>query len=773
MKKVLSVLLSMVLIFTVVLPSQLAFASQNKTFSFTEYNPYYVELLGKEKLKKILDNGGSNLVASCSDVKQSDDLETVKEASEYLRNEMVNREKSATVNVKSEETDFSKLIKEIFEGSYSQDIVRGAQDGDYLKFHWGSYKVSGMYSNLADGRRLYSINYRLEYYTTAEEEQAVTEKINETITDLDLNSGSDYIKIKKIHDFVCDTIQYDYINVSNTDYKYQFTTYGALFNGRAVCQGYATLFYRLCREVGIPVRVITSSNHAWNIVKLNDKYYNIDCTWDDTDKDTPGIPTGDYWSGIVIYKWFLNGCDDFPSHIRQEEYTTDEFNAEYPMASKTYTCSHSEIVWTYPENSSCINGFERKKICTNCEEVFADETISAGSSHSMSQTVISPTCQSEGYTHHFCTICGYCYDDTKTEKVDHKYTNYVYNKDATCAKDGTKTATCDYGCGETETVTAPNTKLSHSFTDYTYNKDATCTKDGTKTAACDYGCGETETVTAPNTKLSHSFTDYTYNKDATCTKDGTKTAACDYGCGETETVTAPNTKLNHSFTVLVEKEVPSTCAEEGHTAIYKCLNCSATQGGEKIEKNNNHICTKTVTPPTYDAQGYTIYTCNICGYSYISDFTSKLEKPAKNPTENPTTPINPPVSNSDLPSVAPSTSTITPNPSPTPNSAMTAPKTVANLKSASIKKAKGKNKAIELTWGKVASVSGYEIQVATDKKFKKNKKTVTIKKQKTTKTTVKKLKAKKKYYVRIRTYKTVNGKKVYSAWSKVKSVKTK
>ena len=76
-------------------------------------------------------------------------------------------------------------------------------------------------------------------------------------------------------------------------------------------------------------------------------------------------------------------------------------------------------------------------------------------------------------------------------------------------------------------------------------------------------------------------------------------------------------------------------------------------------------------------------------------------------------------------------------------------------------------------WKKVGGVKGYQVQVATDKKFKKNKKTVTIKKQKTTKTTVKKLKAKKKYYVRIRTYKTVNGKKVYSSWSKVKSVKTK
>ena len=94
-------------------------------------------------------------------------------------------------------------------------------------------------------------------------------------------------------------------------------------------------------------------------------------------------------------------------------------------------------------------------------------------------------------------------------------------------------------------------------------------------------------------------------------------------------------------------------------------------------------------------------------------------------------------------------------------------------KKTSIKKVKGAKKAISVTWKKVSGVKGYQVQVATNKKFKKNKKTVTVKKQKTTKATVKKLKAKKKYYVRVRTYKIVNGKKVYSSWSKVKSVKTK
>ena len=123
----------------------------------------------------------------------------------------------------------------------------------------------------------------------------------------------------------------------------------------------------------------------------------------------------------------------------------------------------------------------------------------------------------------------------------------------------------------------------------------------------------------------------------------------------------------------------------------------------------------------------------------------------------------------------------TPTPSPAPTPAPTQPivtpnttvKAVSKPKSAKIKKVKAAKKAVFVEWKKVSGVKGYQVQVATDMKFKKNKKTATVKKQKTTKVTIKKLKAKKKYYVRIRTYKTVKGKKIYSSWSKVKTVKTK
>ena len=103
---------------------------------------------------------------------------------------------------------------------------------------------------------------------------------------------------------------------------------------------------------------------------------------------------------------------------------------------------------------------------------------------------------------------------------------------------------------------------------------------------------------------------------------------------------------------------------------------------------------------------------------------------------------------------------------------ITAQKNVAKLVSPTISKLTAGKKAFTATWKKAPTVDGYQIQYATNAKFTKAK-SVTIKKAATTKTTVKKLTAKKKYYVRVRAYKTINGKKVYSAWSKSKTVTTK
>ncbi len=81
-------------------------------------------------------------------------------------------------------------------------------------------------------------------------------------------------------------------------------------------------------------------------------------------------------------------------------------------------------------------------------------------------------------------------------------------------------------------------------------------------------------------------------------------------------------------------------------------------------------------------------------------------------------------------------------------------------------------KQLTVKWAKGSGITGYEIQYSLKKNFK-DAKVVSVKKSATTETVLKKLQAKKTYYVRIRTYKTVNGKKYYSAWSAIKSKKTK
>ena len=89
-----------------------------------------------------------------------------------------------------------------------------------------------------------------------------------------------------------------------------------------------------------------------------------------------------------------------------------------------------------------------------------------------------------------------------------------------------------------------------------------------------------------------------------------------------------------------------------------------------------------------------------------------------------------------------------------------------------MKKLTAGKKKFTVQWKKDKKADGYQVQYSTDKKFKKNVKSVNVSK-KSTKATVKKLKKGKTYWVRMHSYKKINGKKYYSGWGKVKSVKVR
>ena len=380
-----------------------------------------------------------------------------------------------------------------------------------------------------------------------------------------------------------------------------------------------------------------------------------------------------------------------------------------------------------------------------------------------------------------CWSCSYCgkwtgnfkyNEDNDTTAHKHTWNSGKITKQATCTSTGIKTYTCT-SCKATKTSTI--SALGHN-----YNKTIvkpTCTQSGYTKYVCSR-CNDTY-KSDYQSAIGHKYS-YISNGDKThtvrCTNNcGIKyTENCslqyngeNYICTyckaryekETTTVKDNNTTAHKHTWDEGKVTTAPTCTTTG-IKIYTCTSCGATRN-ENVDKTE-HYYNKIVIPATSTNEGYTIYECNNCHYSYITDYTKKLEEPQTSSKNNITT--------------AATTKPSTTKKQRTYESIeKTSYKKVANTKpkNTSIKKLKKSKKAIVVNWKKVSGIKGYQIQVATDKKFKKNAKTVVVKKQKTTTATIKHLKSKKKYYVRIRTYKTSNNKKVYSSWSKVKSVVTK
>ncbi len=126
-----------------------------------------------------------------------------------------------------------------------------------------------------------------EYFFTKENLPAETEKINAAADELLKGitpSMPEFERERLLHDRLAKSITYD------LNEKYAHTAYGALVNGRAVCDGYTQAFQYLLQRVGIQSFMVTGTgkggNHAWNIVRIDGRYYNVDLTWDDQESET-------------------------------------------------------------------------------------------------------------------------------------------------------------------------------------------------------------------------------------------------------------------------------------------------------------------------------------------------------------------------------------------------------------------------------------------------------------------------------------------------------
>ena len=369
-------------------------------------------------------------------------------------------------------------------------------------------------------------------------------------------------------------------------------------------------------------------------------------------------------------------------------------------------------------------------------------------------------------------------------------------------------------------ATYKNAPHTHTYNQETVKPEALktpadCTSNAVYFKSCSCGAiSTTDTFVAMNTALGHAYgSDWKYdstNHWHECSRchDKKDEAAHDYGsdnvcdtCGYYKTV--PHT---HNLTLVAAKA--ATCTEGGKEAYYKCEGCGkfyedvlGTKEITDLASWGNiakiaHTTKQTVTKATPTANGKIVNYCSVCKKTLSTTVipkASSIKLKATSLTYNGKV-RTPKVIVKDR-----TGKTLVKNTDYTVSYAKgrkyvgkyavkitfkgkySGTKTLyftIKPKATSISSLKAGSKKFTVKWKKQATqTTGYQVQVATNKKFKKNKKTVTIKKQKTTKTTVKKLKAKKKYYVRVCTYKTVkiNGKsiRIYSGWSKAKTVTTK
>lgn len=411
-------------------------------------------------------------------------------AAAYVREQMLKRESTIKVEIVIGDTEYSKMVYDmLFERVFA--YTGKGDEGDYLDK--ARDYISGFYGvTKVDGEIRWNATLLPTYKTSASQEREVAQKVKTVLGQLDMANDGEYEKVRKIYDFIVNNVRYDYDHLSDNTYLLQYTAYAALIHGKAVCQGYAMLFYLMTHEAGIPSRIITGESnggeHAWNIVRIGSQYYCIDVTFAST--------------GYNQDRYFLKGSMNFTDHEADEQFKGEDFIAAFPISPTDYDISspnanlvctlasacegtmlkwdnfgnadsYSIYIWKGPRSgdpyktvSGIKNGSRTIDLAAGTyvamvEAVNRSERIDGGSvtftvknDHRYTATTVDPTCEDEGYTLHECRVCHKIYKDKQVSALGHSWGTATVITEATASAEGSMKYKCSQ-CGEERTVVIP------------------------------------------------------------------------------------------------------------------------------------------------------------------------------------------------------------------------------------------------------------------------------------------------------------------------------
>lgn len=261
------------------------------------------------------------------------------EVIEALREGLVNREGNPTATLVTtrayhEETGFLTDIQDsLF------DHTGAPKEGDYLRRDIGYSEISmGISGTTQDGVTTWTYTFILtdvNYFTTAAQEREMDQEVSRVLSSLNLNGKNQKEKIDAIYNYLIRNVKYvSDAELADESNVIKYSSYAALVQHNAVCQGFAGAFYRLCLESGIDSRIVSSDamNHAWNIVELDGSYYHLDATWDINWPNAPKY----YLRGTTYWKAEHRSSTTGDISELGDQFADGSFAAAYPVPEGDY-----------------------------------------------------------------------------------------------------------------------------------------------------------------------------------------------------------------------------------------------------------------------------------------------------------------------------------------------------------------------------------------------------------------------------------------------------
>lgn len=219
---------------------------------------------------------------------------------------MRNRETNFTIHYQGADTTVVSQLNNII------DTVTGTSIDEYLNLSFTNFnpQLSGTNTD-------FEMVVTATYLTTKEQEQFVDDKVAQIMSTIVTPDMNEKQKIQAIHKYILDHVEYD--TTLN-----ERTAYTALYDGKTVCMGYAMLLQKMAQKVGIECHIIKGGSnagyHAWNKVKVDGAWYNIDATTDDS--------LGSPYNEVVFMV-----TDQF---LSDNKYSPDSDSPSLPVANTEY-----------------------------------------------------------------------------------------------------------------------------------------------------------------------------------------------------------------------------------------------------------------------------------------------------------------------------------------------------------------------------------------------------------------------------------------------------